>query len=243
MRVLEVTRDDVPKDFIILIPIGSIEQHGPHLPLGTDSIIAEYVANEVERRFCDKVLLYPTIAVGSSMEHAGFKGVTWVRFESLVHYLLDLVESTSAWGAGGVVFVNGHGGNVDALNIVVKSWNYNHDKPRALHYYIYNPRLPKPTPTIISSIRFIRHHEHGHKTETPTTVCLCFVPRGCGFVGPLGRGLPSRGCVLRLDLRARTRSFRKISQILHGLSSRRKAPGLVRFLGVGLGGACIPLYA
>jgi len=141
MRVLEVTRDDIPKDFIILIPIGSIEQHGPHLPLGTDSIIAEHVAGEVERRFSGKVLLYPTITVGSSMEHAGFKGVTWVRFESLVHYLLDLIESTSAWGAGGVVFVNGHGGNVDALNIVVKSWNYNHDRPRALHYYIYNPRV------------------------------------------------------------------------------------------------------
>jgi len=60
MRVLEVTRDDIPKDFIILIPIGSIEQHGPHLPLGTDSIIAEHVAGEVERRFSGKVLLYPT---------------------------------------------------------------------------------------------------------------------------------------------------------------------------------------
>ncbi|MCG2880263.1 MAG: creatininase family protein [Vulcanisaeta sp.] len=141
MRVLSITREDLPEDFIILIPIGSVEQHGPHLPLGTDSIIAEYVANEVERRFPDKVLLFPVIAIGSSMEHVGFQGVTYVRFESLYHYLLDLLESVSSWGAVGVVFVNGHGGNVDVLNLVVKSWNYGHDRPRALHYYIYNQRV------------------------------------------------------------------------------------------------------
>ncbi|WP_243671521.1 creatininase family protein [Vulcanisaeta sp. JCM 16161] len=79
------------------MPIGSIEQHGPHLPLGTDSIIANYVATEAERKMQDRALLYPLIAVGSSMEHVGFTGTTWVRFESLVHYLLDFVESVSAW--------------------------------------------------------------------------------------------------------------------------------------------------
>ena len=141
MRVLSITREDLPEDFIILVPIGSVEQHGPHLPLGTDSIIAEYVANEVERRYPNKVLLFPVIVIGSSMEHIGFRGVAWVRFESLYHYLLDLLESVSSWGAVGVVFVNGHGGNVDVLNLVVKSWNYGHDRPRALHYYIYNQRV------------------------------------------------------------------------------------------------------
>ncbi len=141
MRVLDITRDEVPKDPLILVPVGSIEQHGPHLPLGTDSIIANYVASEVERKMPSKVLLYPLIAVGSSMEHAGFVGTTWVRYESLIHYLLDLVESVSAWDPVGVVLVNGHGGNVDALNIVVKEWNYSRARPRAYHYYIYNRRV------------------------------------------------------------------------------------------------------
>ena len=141
MRILDITRDDVPKDSLILVPIGSIEQHGPHLPLGTDSIIANYVASETERRMPNRALLYPLIAVGSSMEHAGFVGTTWVRFESLIHYLLDFVESVSAWNPVGVVFVNGHGGNVDALNIVVKEWNYSRTRPRAYHYYIYNRRV------------------------------------------------------------------------------------------------------
>lgn len=78
MKILEITRDEVPKDPLIIVPIGSIEQHGPpHLPLGTDSIIANYVANEIESRIPDRGgLLYPLIAVGSSMEHAGFVGGT-----------------------------------------------------------------------------------------------------------------------------------------------------------------------
>ena len=141
MRVLEITRDEVHKDPLIIVPIGSIEQHGPHLPLGTDSIVANYVASEVERRLPSRVLLYPVIAVGSSMEHAGFVGTTWVRFENLVHYLLDFIEGVSAWGPIGVVFVNGHGGNVDALNIVVKEWNYSRVRPRVYHYYVYNRRV------------------------------------------------------------------------------------------------------
>ncbi len=75
MKILEITRDEVPKDPLIIVPIGSIEQHGPpHLPLGTDSIIANYVANEIESRIPDRGLLYPLIAVGSSMEHAGLWG-------------------------------------------------------------------------------------------------------------------------------------------------------------------------
>ncbi|MGC9152872.1 MAG: creatininase family protein [Vulcanisaeta sp.] len=141
MRILDITRDDLPRDALVLIPVGSVEQHGPHLPLGTDSLIAEHVASEVERRFPDRVLLFPVLAVGSSMEHVGFRGTTWVRFESMIRYLLDVLESISSWNSIGVVFVNGHGGNVDALNIVVKSWNYSNDRPRALHYYVYNPRV------------------------------------------------------------------------------------------------------
>lgn len=139
---MEITRDEVPKDPLIIVPVGSVEQHGPHLPpLGTDSIIVNYVAAEVERKMQNKALLYPLIAVGSSMEHAGFIGTTWVRFESLIRYLLDFIESVSAWSPIGVVLVNGHGGNVDALNIVVKEWNYSRARPRAYHYYIYNRRV------------------------------------------------------------------------------------------------------
>jgi len=141
VRILEITRDDVPKDSLIIVPIGSVEQHGPHLPLGTDSIIANYVAEEVERRLPSRVLLYPVIAVGSSMEHVGFTGTTWVRFENLIHYILDFIEGVSAWDPVGVVFVNGHGGNVDALNIVVKEWNYSRRNPRIYHYYAYNRRV------------------------------------------------------------------------------------------------------
>jgi len=113
MRALaETVWPELPDRPLVLVPVGSIEQHGPHLPLETDTL----VANAVARRLGDELGGYvaPAVSFGASGEHQGFPGVMSIGTEVLRVTLVELVRSLSLW-AERVVFVNGHGGNVEAL--------------------------------------------------------------------------------------------------------------------------------
>ncbi|CAM5579439.1 mycofactocin biosynthesis peptidyl-dipeptidase MftE [Streptomyces hirsutus] len=113
----------VPAGALVLVPVGSTEQHGPHLPLNTDSVIAESVARAAGEHLTAQgagrpVLLAPTIAYGASGEHAGFPGTVSLGHDALRVVLVETVRSLSLW-AGRIVFVNGHGGNVPTLDAAV----------------------------------------------------------------------------------------------------------------------------
>jgi creatinine amidohydrolase len=101
---------------ILLVPVGSTEQHGPHLPTATDTIIAEELAGRAVHR-TDGLMIGPTIAVSASGEHQGFAGTLSIGVEVMVAMIVELVRSAD-WAAG-VVLVNGHGGNHEALTRAV----------------------------------------------------------------------------------------------------------------------------
>ena len=103
--------------YVLLVPLGSTEQHGPHLPLDTDTRIARAVAEEVCRRH-DDVLVAPALAYGASGEHAGFAGTISIGTDALRLVLVELARSLGP-EIRRVVFVNGHGGNADALRAAV----------------------------------------------------------------------------------------------------------------------------
>jgi creatinine amidohydrolase len=108
---------DGPAPRTVLVPIGSLEQHGPHLPLDTDARIAAAVA----RRAADgdpAVLLAPPLAYGASGEHEGFPGTLSIGHEALRAVLVELGRSAAAW-ASRLVFVNGHGGNLPTVPAAV----------------------------------------------------------------------------------------------------------------------------
>jgi mycofactocin precursor peptide peptidase len=102
-------------DALVFLPIGSCEQHGPHLPLDTDTRIAVAVATDAAELIGApaKVFVAPAVAIAASGEHAGFPGTLSIGTAALVTVLVEVVRSAS-W-ASRVVFVNGHGGNVNAV--------------------------------------------------------------------------------------------------------------------------------
>jgi creatinine amidohydrolase len=103
----------------LIIPIGSTEQHGPHLPLDTDTRIAAAVARSVAERLTEADqdagwLIAPPIGYGASGEHESFPGTVSIGTAALELLLVEFGRSATSW-AGRLVFVNGHGGNVEAL--------------------------------------------------------------------------------------------------------------------------------
>ncbi|MFD1599376.1 creatininase family protein [Halobellus rarus] len=101
-----------------LLPVGSTEQHGPHAPLGTDTLDAEAVAEAGADRYDDPVIVAPAVPVGIAEEHRRFSGTLWTTESTFRAYVRDVVGSLASHGWDRVVVVNGHGGNIAALKEV-----------------------------------------------------------------------------------------------------------------------------
>ncbi|MFC6787725.1 creatininase family protein [Halobaculum halobium] len=97
---------------VAILPTGSVEQHGPALPLGTDFLAAEAVARGIDR---DDAVVLPTVPVGVSAHHRQFDGTLWAEPETFEDYVGEIAASVASHGVRKVVFCNGHGGNSDAL--------------------------------------------------------------------------------------------------------------------------------
>ena len=98
----------------VFVPLGSTEQHGPHLPLSTDTVVAESVAAGIVADGFADALLAPAVPIGASGEHQHFPGTISMGTEALRFVLVELVRSLATW-ASSIVIVNAHGGNLDAL--------------------------------------------------------------------------------------------------------------------------------
>ena len=142
MRLADATWTDV-RDAdvdVAFVPVGSTEQHGPHAPLGTDTLDAVAVAEagaaayEAARAGTDagadaagEVAVAPPIPVGVAEEHRAFDGTMWVSPDAFRAYVREAAASLPHHGIDRVVFVNGHGGNVEALAEVARRFSRDPD--------------------------------------------------------------------------------------------------------------------
>ena len=108
----ELRRMILKKKQVAIIPIGSIEQHGPHLPISTDSDIV----TEVAKRICEKkkFLLLPTISYGVSFEHAPYFNLS-LKKNTVKQVLSDIISSLASNNVKSIFIINGHHGNQESL--------------------------------------------------------------------------------------------------------------------------------
>src|SRR5215204_424645 len=102
---------DIDRATPVVLPVAAIEQHGPHLPLATDRIIAEFFAEQLNARLSSSVLVLPTVAVGCSEHHMDFPGSLSLRHETFSEVWEQYLTSAHRHGFRSFLVLNAHGGN------------------------------------------------------------------------------------------------------------------------------------
>lgn len=112
--------DAIAQQRVVLLPTGSTEQHGPHLPLDTDVFLAESVCLEVGHRLADRVLVLPPISYGLNQHHIDFPGTIHIEPDTFIAFCLDIVKSVAYHGFTKIILVNGHGSNTPLIDLVAR---------------------------------------------------------------------------------------------------------------------------
>lgn len=111
----------LPPETVVVVPVGAIEQHGPHLPVSTDMAIAESMAKEIAGRVTQgSVLIMPGVSYGKSDEHLDFAGTVSLDETTLLSTLMAIGQGVRRAGLNRIVFLNAHGGNVPVIQIACR---------------------------------------------------------------------------------------------------------------------------
>lgn len=120
-HLADLTWPEVPAASLLVVPLGSCEQHGPHLPIDTDLRIAESLVVELAERRAD-VVIAPSVTIGASGEHQSFPGTLSIGTLALETVVVELARSALPPPGSphprpfeAVLFVNGHGGNIEGV--------------------------------------------------------------------------------------------------------------------------------
>jgi creatinine amidohydrolase len=153
---------------LALVPVGSCEQHGPHLTLDTDIAIAMAFANRLADDLGELAVVCPPLGYGLSEHHLSFAGTLTLRAATFAGFLADVVESLVRWRIKRVLIVNGHGGNVDAIRLSARAARRDHG---ALVAGVMWAQLGAD-----EAARHARSERYGHACEIETSVAMVLAP-------------------------------------------------------------------
>jgi creatinine amidohydrolase len=113
---------------IVVVPVGSIEQHGDHLPVSTDTILVDAAAHEGAKRVSDEVpiVVTPPVWSGLSSHHMPFGGTLTLEFETMLKMLEEIGFSAIDNGFDAILLINGHGGNMSLLSTAINKIGEEH---------------------------------------------------------------------------------------------------------------------
>jgi len=113
-------REAIKRQPVILLPVGSVEDHGPHLPLDTDNFMPTRICLDTARRIPDEVLVMPTVPYGFNWHHIDFPGTIGIQWDHFIDYMCDITRSVAYHGFHKIIIVDGHGSNLPLVDIVAR---------------------------------------------------------------------------------------------------------------------------
>lgn len=143
-RLADITGPNVPEqiseDSVILLPVGAIEQHGPHLPMSVDTVIAEETSSALLDSVGDEIDLWllPTLSISKSNEHTWSPGTLSYSTATMVSILDDIARCVATTAARRLVILNGHGGNTSLLITACRDIRVAHE----LLTFLVHPSVP-----------------------------------------------------------------------------------------------------
>lgn len=150
----------IDKDKIVVLPLGSCEQHGPHMPLLTDTLLVTALAEEVEAQMGDDLLLLPTQWMGQSEHHMPLPGTVSANPALYTEWIVRALESLIKHGFRKIFLLNGHGGNqVPANQALVELYSRGYERRDlwvgfASYWHLGQPTISKLSTRGIDGIKF-----------------------------------------------------------------------------------------
>ena len=131
---------ELSKDSIVVLPLGAIEQHGPHLPLNTDFVVADAVSRAAVEKFGAETnaWLLPTLPFTKSNEHAWAAGTMWLSATTMMAVIDDIGRCVASTPAKKIMFINGHGGNSALMAMMNRELRLKY----GLQTFLAHPHMP-----------------------------------------------------------------------------------------------------
>ncbi|MDH2356518.1 creatininase family protein [Bradyrhizobium sp. SSUT112] len=164
-------RELAKEDAIVIVPVGSLEQHGPHLPVEIDSLLGETVALRASRLAAatEKVVVLPMLWTGLSEHHMSFGGTITLDFQTFFNMIRCVCESVVRHGFRRIVLLNGHGGNDNALRLCADELSPKLDVPIVQFTYWF--AAEKAIAALLE-----RQSNLWHACEAETSMCMALRP-------------------------------------------------------------------
>ncbi|MSP88861.1 MAG: creatininase family protein [Alphaproteobacteria bacterium] len=164
-------RERAKQDAIVILPVGSLEQHGPHLPVEIDSLLGEAVALGTAKLVAESepILVLPCLWTGVSEHHMSFGGTVTLDFPAFSAVVTGIVQSVVRHGFRRIVLLNGHGGNDNGLRVLADELSPKLNVPILQMTYWY--AAAEPIAKILETQKGLRH-----ACEAETSMAMALRP-------------------------------------------------------------------
>lgn len=166
-------RRAVDEDRVCLIPAGTLEDHGPHLPLDADTRIAAQICRRAAERAPADIVLLPPVIHGYTPHHMDFPGPITIGWETFTRYCVDIGTSLARHGFRRILFLNGHGSNIPLVDMAARLIGLEHPGVLAASaFYLTSPEGQR----VIEEVRESELGGMGHACELETSIYLALDP-------------------------------------------------------------------